>query len=96
VPETPTVTALLIDRSLGNSGCVAHKFFIICTEPQKWYQSRIYAYYACTVRIGKYTLKFLYGVGTSHKIGKLGMYRHSLETRETERSSMDRKVVRLT
>jgi hypothetical protein len=50
VSETPTVTVLLIDRSLGNRGCVAHNFFVICTEPQLWYQGRSYAYYACTVR----------------------------------------------
>jgi hypothetical protein len=35
VSETPTITALLIDRSLGNRGCVAHKFFVMCTEPQQ-------------------------------------------------------------
>jgi hypothetical protein len=33
--ETPIVTAFLLDRSLGNRGCVAHKFFVICTEPQQ-------------------------------------------------------------
>jgi hypothetical protein len=29
-----TVTALLIDRSLGNSGLHRNKFFVICIEPQ--------------------------------------------------------------
>jgi hypothetical protein len=27
-----TITALLIDKSLGNRGCVAHNFFVICTD----------------------------------------------------------------
>jgi hypothetical protein len=33
-PKLITVTTLLIDRSLSNQGCVAHKFLIICTDPQ--------------------------------------------------------------
>jgi hypothetical protein len=33
---------------------------------------------------------------TKVKIGEPSMYRHSLETRKTERSSMGRKIVRLT
>jgi hypothetical protein len=33
--ETPYRTTLLIDRSLGNRGCVEHNFFVICTEPQQ-------------------------------------------------------------
>jgi hypothetical protein len=37
VYETPTVIALLIDRSFGNQVCVGHKFLVICTEPQQVY-----------------------------------------------------------
>jgi hypothetical protein len=33
VSETPTVTALLIDRSLGNRGCVAHIFLYLHRTP---------------------------------------------------------------
>jgi hypothetical protein len=33
-PKLLTVTTLLIDRSLGNRGCIAHKILVICTEPQ--------------------------------------------------------------
>jgi hypothetical protein len=29
VAKTPTVRALLIDRSLGNRACVAHNFFYL-------------------------------------------------------------------
>jgi hypothetical protein len=36
-PKHLTVTVLLIDRSLGNRGCVAYKSFVICTEPQQFY-----------------------------------------------------------
>jgi hypothetical protein len=30
-----TITILLIDRSLGNRGYLAHKIFVICNEPQQ-------------------------------------------------------------
>jgi hypothetical protein len=33
VSKTPTVTALLIDRSLGNRGCVAHNFLLSAPNP---------------------------------------------------------------
>jgi hypothetical protein len=34
VQNSFTITALLLDRSLGNRGCVGHKIVVICTEPQ--------------------------------------------------------------
>jgi hypothetical protein len=37
------VTVLLPDRSWAIRGCVGNIFFVICTKPQQWYQSLIYA-----------------------------------------------------
>jgi hypothetical protein len=34
-PKLLTVTTLLIDRYLGNRGCIAHKILVIYTEPQQ-------------------------------------------------------------
>jgi hypothetical protein len=36
-PKLLTVIALLIDRSLGNRGYIAHNFFVICTKLLQWY-----------------------------------------------------------